>query len=124
MIRLLSRVIGLVVILAALYIILSPSLLKNLQNNLGNLPSQANASATVVSQLQTPVAAISTPAQAAVNPTPGASATSTGSDGSSALTYSNNTSPAFRRLISQFPDTGVAPPKGSTYDNYAFPRKY
>jgi hypothetical protein len=131
MIKLLSRLIGVVIILVALYIILNPSLFKNLQTNLGNLPSQANASATVVSQLRTPVAVVSTPVQEAVNPTvvnatPAASATSTStsSDGSSALTYGNNTNSTFRRLMSQFPDTGVAPPKGSIYDNYTFPRKY
>ncbi|HLI08339.1 MAG TPA: hypothetical protein VKV40_17375 [Ktedonobacteraceae bacterium] len=140
MIRLLSRLVVLGVVLVALYIILSPGIFKNIQTNLN---SQTDVSATVVSQLQTPVAAISTPVHAAINPTvvsatptstgtnaPAATSTTTNtssnpnSNSSSALTYSNGNNTVLKRLMSQFPDTGVAPPQGSSYDNYTFPRKY
>lgn len=129
MIRLLTRLIGAAVILVALFILLSPSIFKSLQTNLGNLSSQANASATVVSQLETPIAIVSTPIQAAATPTvvsatPGITPTSTSTGGSTALNYNNDSNNAFRRLISQFPDTGVAPPGQGSYDNYTFPRKY
>ena len=128
MIKLLSRLIGLGVILLALYIILGPTVIKGLQNNLA---SEAKNSAAAVNELKTPIAAVSTPVQAAVNPTVVGATPTTGTgtntsnnDGSSALTYSNSTNSTFRRLLSQFPDTGVAPPKSSNYDNYTFPRKY
>jgi outer membrane lipoprotein-sorting protein len=139
MIRLLSRLVVLGVVLVALYIILSPGIFKNIQ---ANLNSQTDVSATMVSQLQTPVAAISTPVQAAINPTvvsatatpastsiPAATSTTTNSsnpssNSSSALTYSNGNNTVLKRVMSQFPDTGVAPPQGSSYDNYTFPRKY
>ena len=57
-IRLLSRLLVLGILLAALYIILSPGIFKNVH---ANLTSQVNASSRVISQLQTPVAANSTP---------------------------------------------------------------
>ena len=128
MIRLLTRIIGLIVVFAVLFFIFGPGIIKNLQTNVGNLSSQADASATVVSHLKTPVAAISTTAQAAVvNPTvvsatPGITPTPT--SGSNALSYSGDSGSTFRRLVNQFPDTGVAPPGGGSYDNYTFPRKY
>lgn len=136
MIRLLSRLVVLGVVLVALYIILSPGIFKNVETN---LKSQANTSSKVVSQLETPVAAISTPVHAALNPTVVTTATTTtttsnsttttanttSSDTNSALTYNNgNSSSLLKKLMNEFPDTGVAPPKGSSYDNYRFPRKY
>lgn len=137
MIRLLSRIIILGVVLVALYIILSPGVFKSVE---ANLKSQANTSSQVVSQLETPVSAISTPAHAALNPTVVNTGTSnssstttanttatatTNSDANSALTYNNgNGSSLLKKLIHEFPDTGVAPPKGSSYDNYTYPRKY
>jgi hypothetical protein len=134
MIRWLFRLLVLGVVLVALYIILSPGIFKSVE---ANLKSQTSASSTVVSQLETPVAAISTPAHAALNPTvvttataastsgsPTATPTSSSSDASSALTYNNGNSSLLKKLMDQFPDTGVAPPKGSSYDNYRFPRKY
>ena len=135
MLRLLSRIIILGVVLVALYIILSPGVFKSVE---ANLKSQANTSSKVVSQLETPVSAISTPAHAALNPTvvttaPTTSnssdstttANTTSGDANSALTYNNgNGSSLLKKLIHEFPDTGVAPPKGSSYDNYTYPRKY
>ena len=130
MIRWLFRLVVLGVVLVALYIILSPGIFKSVE---ANLKSQTSVSSTVVSQLETPVAAISTPAHAALNPTatatstsssPTATPTSSSSDASSALTYNNGNSSLLKKLMDQFPDTGVAPPKGSSYDNYRFPRKY
>jgi hypothetical protein len=129
MIRWLFRLLVLGVVLAALYIILSPGIFKNVE---ANLKSQTSVSSTVVSQLETPVAAISTPAHAALNPTETATSTAGGptatptpnSGDVSALTYNNGNSSLLKKLMNQFPDTGVAPPKGSSYDNYRFPRKY
>jgi hypothetical protein len=129
MIRWLFRLVVLGVVLVALYIILSPGIFKSVE---ANLKSQTSVSSTVVSQLETPVAAISTPAHAALNPTAtatstagGPTATPTSNSGDvSALTYNNGNSSLLKKLMNQFPDTGVAPPKGSSYDNYRFPRKY
>ncbi len=129
MIRWLFRLVVLGVVLVALYIILSPGIFKSVE---ANLKSQTSVSSTVVSQLETPVAAISTPAHAALNPTATATSTSssptatpTSNSGDvSALTYNNGNSSLLKKLMNQFPDTGVAPPKGSSYDNYRFPRKY
>lgn len=126
MFKLLFRLIGLGVILLALYIILGPTVIKGLQSN---LVSQVKTSAAAVNQLKTPIAAVSTPMQAAVNPTvvgatPAPTTNTSNNDGSSALNYNNTTNTAFRRLLSQFPNTGVAPPKSNSYDNYTFPRKY
>ncbi|HET9919415.1 MAG TPA: hypothetical protein VFQ30_06210 [Ktedonobacteraceae bacterium] len=128
MFKLLFRLIGLGVILLALYIILGPTVIKGLQSN---LVSQVKTSAAAVNQLKTPIAAVSTPMQAAVNPTvvgatpaPATTTNTSNNNGSSALNYNNTTNTAFRRLLSQFPNTGVAPPKSNSYDNYTFPRKY
>jgi hypothetical protein len=90
---------------------------------------QSVACGKVLSQLSLLVTPTPTPTAAPVTPTPTTGVTPTASPTSTPAptptpATTSNTVTLHDRGYSGFPDTGVSPSGGNSYDNYTYPRKY